>query len=140
MTVQGPIAQCDCGRWVIEEGQRRRVEAAWDRDGAARAVNWAKDLTSGPFRKRNESRLADLAIRLEEYCLRGTLRVPDQLNHLKDEIWEIKAGVLRLPFFHVPVTATGSVRATHGFTKNSQKTPPHEIRAAAAIMKEDLKR
>lgn len=140
MTVRTNGRCADCGRWVLEDGPMRRVEAAWDVNGRAAAVLWLESLETGRLRRRYVSLLADLAIRLEDFCQTGTLRVPEQLNRLTPLIWEIKAGTLRLLFFHVPNTTTGSVRATHGFIKNSQKTPQPEIRRAEAIRREDLKR
>jgi hypothetical protein len=128
----------ECDRFLLEEGPRKRVEAAWDRNREAQAVVFQRDLGLGRFRRRNEQRLAALAIRLEDYCNTGKLQIPRELNQLNDALWEIKAGDLRLPFFDVPNTRSGSVRATHGFIKNSKMTPRIHISKAVGIMREDL--
>jgi len=130
----------DCCRFLLEEGPKKRVEAAWDQNHEAQAIVFQKELGQGRARARNERRLADLAIRLEDYCQTGTLRIPRQLNQLNDVIWEFKAGDVRLPFFEVPNSTTGSVRATHGFIKQSEKTPRHHINRAVGIRREDLLR
>lgn len=50
-------------------------------------------------------------------------------NILGDGVFELKAGQIRLPFFYDPEHRKVIV-LTHHFKKQSQNTPPREIRAA----------
>lgn len=132
-----------CGRALLEQGTELAVEAARDQNGNEAFVLWVNKLftAGGATGKRNRELLADLAIRLEEYCETGTLEVPRELNVLvPGEVWEFKVGTLRAPFFkcndgHPPVS-----RITHGFFKRTPRTPRGEIDRARAIRREDLKR
>ncbi|MCX5352005.1 type II toxin-antitoxin system RelE/ParE family toxin [Streptomyces mirabilis] len=113
------------------------IEAARTTEGRAEADEFIADLERNLKRRGNLQRLADIAIRMEEFAERGTLRVPLQLNHLRDDIYEIKAGDVRLPFFYGTHFVGKTVRLTHGFLKKSQKTPRKHIAKALWVMKED---
>lgn len=115
------------------------IEAAWDRDGAAAADQFLNELLVSRKRK-DRQRLADVLVRFESYCRTGTLKVPMELNDLRDGIREIKAGDVRLPFFHVDPSPAGAVRLTHGFLKGTQRAPFKEIARAIGIRREDGKR
>lgn len=131
----------DCGRNVVEEGARERVETAWDRDRVDNFTAWVDEQYSS--RKsaavRNRDLIADLAIRLEEYCDSGTLEIPRELNTLVEgELWEFKVGTLWVPFFRSSFQSPGTVRVTHHFFKRSMRTPRRELDRAKAIKREDL--
>lgn len=133
----------DCGRAVLEEGVRERVETAWDRDKIDNFSRWVDEQLSSRKRaaRRNADLIADLAVRLEEYCDTGSLEIPRELNTLvEDELWEFKVDKLRVPFFRVSSSRPGTVRVTHHFFKGTRFTPRAEIDKALAIKREDLKR
>jgi hypothetical protein len=114
------------------------IEAARLPDGSAPADDFLVMLeeSKGELRRR----LADIAVRFEDYAHRGTLRVPRELNDLGDGIREIKAGNVRLPFFeienqeHSPV---GVVRLTNGFVKKTWNTPRKHILKAVWVRGKD---
>ncbi|MFK0192441.1 type II toxin-antitoxin system RelE/ParE family toxin [Kitasatospora sp. NPDC090308] len=113
------------------------IEAARTREGAAEADTFIADLEQNWKKRDNLRRLADIAIRLEEFADTGKLRVPMQLNFLTAELHEIKAGDVRLPFFYCTHRTKKTARLTHGFIKKSQKTPRKEISKGLWVMKED---
>lgn len=127
----------DCGRTVWEAGRRKRVESARDRTGEEAFGQWVDEILAADKRGKTRVLLEDLAIRFEEFCQTGTLRIPEDLNRLTDEIWEFKVGNLRAPFFTYNASNPSTVRITHGFVKRGQKCPPREIRRAWGIMRED---
>lgn len=113
------------------------IEAARTTEGRFEADEFISDLEKKAKRRGNMQRLAEIAVRLEDFAERGKLRVPMQLNHLRGDIWEIKAGDVRLPFFYCSHFSGKTVRLTHGFLKNSQKAPRKHIDKAGWVMKED---
>jgi phage-related protein len=112
------------------------IEAARTRDDAVLADEFLRDLerTRGGL-----ARLADVAMRFEDLALTGTLEIPRELNELRDDLWEVKVEKIRLPFFWLqqPFKST-AIRLTHGFMKNTQRTPRKEIDRAQWVRKEDL--
>ncbi|MFB8209199.1 type II toxin-antitoxin system RelE/ParE family toxin [Streptomyces sp. NPDC056010] len=127
----------DCNRITYERGATLMIEAARTTEGKFEAEEFIADLENKIRRKGNLQRLADIAVRMEEFADRGALRIPLQLNHLRDDIWEIKAGDVRLPFFYCEHFTGKTVRLTHGFLKESQKTPRKHIVKALWVMRED---
>lgn len=113
------------------------IEAARTRDGKAEADLFIGQMEVDRKKKGNLRRLADIAIRMEEFSDRGTLRVPMQLNQLTDDLHEIKAGDVRLPFYYCSHYTGKTVRLTHGFLKKSQKAPRKEIGKGLWIIRED---
>ncbi len=130
----------ECGRGLLEDGPARRIEAAWDRDGQHPVLDFLRKLKNGTLSRARKEHLFDLLIRYEDYCTTGTLSIPGELNHLADDIWEIKAQNLRTPFFPSNPDQPFTLRATHGFVKGTRKTPLKEIDKAKAIRQEDHKR
>jgi len=55
------------------------------------------------------------------------------LKPIKDKIWEMKPGSSRILYF---VHTGKKFVLLHGFTKNTRKTPPKEIRLAVKRKKE----
>lgn len=136
MTV--PSSSCDsCGRYLLEEGRQFAIEAAFDGDGGSPSRDFLLSLNR---KKKTQDQLVDILMRLEDFASTGTLKVPRELNHLKDELWEIKAGKVRLPFYYTDPETCGHIRVTHGFLKASQKTPLKEMDRGCAIIREDKKR
>ncbi|WP_418063941.1 type II toxin-antitoxin system RelE/ParE family toxin [Pimelobacter simplex] len=123
---------------VAERGDVYAIELALDRSGNSLVGAFLNKLAGGKGADRD--RLADILVRLEKFAQKGILIVPRELNQLTDELWEIKAGTVRLPFYYRPGQPCGQVRLTHGFVKRSEKTPRREIDLGMAIMREDLKR
>ncbi|MFE6893600.1 type II toxin-antitoxin system RelE/ParE family toxin [Streptomyces sp. NPDC057694] len=113
------------------------IEAARTMEERFEADEFIADLEKNFKRRGNLQRLADIAIRLEEFAESGTLRVPLQLNHLRDEVYEVKAGDVRLPFFYCTHFTGKTVRLTHGFLKKSEKTPRKHIDKAFWVMRKD---
>lgn len=137
MTVLHQVCET-CGRYVLETGVKYAIEAALDREGSPAAGEYLDSLSRG--RGKGRDLVADMLIRMEQFARTGELIVPKQLNHLRAELWELKAGTLRLPFYYRRGAACGQVRLTHGFTKRGEKTPIREIDRGLAIMREDSKR
>ena len=138
MTVPRQRSQCpDCGRVVYEYGGIKMIEAARLLSGESPADDFLRQMEER--RKPDYSRLADVAVRLEELVLTGSLEIPRELNRLTDDLSEIKARDVRLPFFYLPGSNERVVRLTSGFLKGTQKTPRHEIRKAQLVREEDLR-
>lgn len=119
------------------------MEAAWDQEKADNFSLWVDEQFASrkPAAARNRAVIADLAVRLEEYCETGSLEIPRELNILiQGELWEFKVGKLRVPFFRASPGSPGTVRLTHHFFKKTKFTPRRELDRAKAIMREDLKR
>lgn len=133
------LRECDtCGRKVVEDGATYNVELSLDRDGNALAGKFLDRLENGKDADRD--RLADILVRIETFARTGTLIVPRELNFLSGDLWEIKAGTVRLPFYYRKEAPCGQVRITHGFVKKSVKTPRREIDLGLAIIREDTKK
>lgn len=146
----GCLSTCDaCGRVTIEEGSCKRLEAAWDSTGGHPVLEWFQHLIDGPWddeprwlqRLGSTARLeilSDLVMRFEEYCQTGSLSIPRELNTLDAAtgLREIKVPRARVPIFESNAEYQ-STRCTHGFYKNQQKTPQHQIRKGLAIMRAD---
>lgn len=134
------VLRCsDCGRPVLEQGRHHVIEAAFDSLGAWPSLEYLSEYEKGNRRQRQA--YADVLIRLEDFAHTGTLIIPRELNELRDGLWEIKVGKIRLPFYYTPAPARcGTVRITHGFTKNTDRTPLREIDRASGIRREDRKR
>jgi len=130
----------ECGRIYYDRGPARMIEVARTRAGEVRADAFIVELERRAARGKQDAlrRLSDIAIRFEEYAQMGTLRIPLELNQLTDNIWEIKAGDVRLPFFEVPESPSGAVRLTSGFIKGTWRTPRKFIDEAEWVRREDL--
>lgn len=92
-------------------------------------------------RRKDRNALAVIALIFEEYARTGELEFPRELNNLHDGIREIKAGVHRFPFFHLPAEThtDSSVRLTHGFLKQGPQAPREHIDRAKWVRREDPK-
>ena len=55
----------------------------------------------------------------------GPPRIKSKCRPLSDKIFELKPGSVRLPFFY-DKNRRATIVITHGFMKQSQKTPPRE--------------
>src|SRR5437764_14726398 len=55
----------------------------------------------------------------------GPPRIKSKCRRLADKIFELKPGAVRLPFFY-DEDRRATMIVTHGFMKQSQKTPPRE--------------
>lgn len=133
-----PSSVCEgCGRRVLEVGETYAIEAAYDRAGVGLAGQFLDDLATG--RGASRDRLADALVRLEDFARTGELLIPRELNHLSGDLWEIKAGVVRLPFYYRQAAECGQIRLTHGFIKRGEKTPRKYIDLGLAIIREDRK-
>jgi hypothetical protein len=127
-----------CGRTVYECGHTRMIEAARTLGGAEPVEEYLQKLEHSR-RKEDAQRLADMAIVFEEYGQRGTLRIPRELNQLRDELWEIKVGDIRFPFYEVTDEKHSATvaRLTGCFPKQTLRTPRREIDKALWVMGED---
>jgi hypothetical protein len=84
-------------------------------------------------------RLADAAVLLEEYAREGALEVPRELNHLREELWEIKPGDVRLTFYELTdgLHSVRVTRLTTGFIKRQRRAPRREIDRGLWVIRED---
>ncbi|MER7168903.1 type II toxin-antitoxin system RelE/ParE family toxin [Micromonospora sp. NPDC000207] len=112
------------------------IEAARAPDGNSLADAFLMDMART---SKGISRLADVAMRFEDFARTGDLEIPRELNELVEDLWEIKVQKVRLPFFWLqkPFDST-AVRLTHGFMKGTEKTPRKEIYRAMWVRKADL--
>ncbi len=137
MTVLGRSSCEDCGRIRYERGGVLVIEAARMANGAAPADAFLEELIR---KKEDFGRIADVLIRFEEFARTGTLDVPLQLNSLGNDIWEIKAVDVRLPFYYANShSRCRAVRLTNGFfKKNGRECPPrYKKRLAMRVRGED---
>jgi hypothetical protein len=130
----------DCGRTIYEQGRARIIEAARVRTGNEPVEELLVRLENSR-RSEDTQRLAGVAIQLEAYAQEGTLEIPRELNHLRDDLWEIKAGDARLTFYKVtddlhPVPVA---RLTSGFIKKQERAPRREIDKGLWVIREDQK-
>lgn len=140
-----PCTECD--RTCVQPGATYTVEAARRDNGDEPVLKFFGELIydamSGKGRNRDDAtrRLADIAIVLERYAMTGYLEPERELKPLQD-IYEIKAGDVRLPFYYQhrhPVTP--AVRLINGFIKHwPNRHPQRLIRFAQLIYREDKAR
>ena len=126
-----------CGRAELKVGECYAIEACWNRDDEPEAFHYLAALKRSRSKKSRE-RYADLVHRLDFFARTGTLKRPRELNTLSESIDEIKTRYDRLPFYRL--TAQRIIRVTHGFTKQTQKTPMGKIDKAHAIMAIDKRK
>jgi hypothetical protein len=127
-----------CGRLVYEDRESRIIEAAWVESGEEPAEEFIAGLMASG-KARDLRRLADAAQILKDYAIAGDLEIPRELNDLRGELRELKAGDVRLPFYEFtdeshPKTVT---RITSGFLKKQDKAPRGEIDKGLWVMRED---
>ena len=137
MTVQRRRCSA-CGRTVYEQGRARLIEAALTSDGREPAEEFLAKIEASRNWK-DTNRLADVATLLEDYARFGRLEIPRELNHLRDELWEIKPADVRLPFYETNDTAheLTIVRLTSGFFKTQLLTQRRHINWGLRVMRED---
>lgn len=135
MTVT-PFTACKaCGRAVLAEGRLFTIEAAWDNSSRQPA---AEELASLFAKARSLTALATLTDRLQRYCTRGKLPIPEEMNDLRDELREFKGGTLRLAFYDAgQQCGRRTLRATHVFVKGTRLAPRKEIDRGLAIARID---
>jgi len=121
---------------TYERGPYYVLEAAWDRDNRWQADEFLVGLESSRS-KSGLRRLADIVLRFEEFATTGHLEIPRELNFLRGDVWEVKIGTDRLPFYYGNDGDVATVRMTHGFVKRTDKTPRREIDKAEAIARID---
>jgi hypothetical protein len=116
----------------------RIIEAALTLDGEEPVEECFRKLRDSR-RKGDTQRLADIALVFEEYGRRGTLRIPRELNELRDDLREFKVGDVRFPFYEVDDGKHPSIvaRLTGGFQKQTLRTPRQQIDKALWVMRED---
>ena len=137
LTVQRRV--CDyCKRTIYEQGRARIIEAARLSAGTEPVEELLGRLEDSKH-SRDRRRLADVAILLEEYAREGTLERPRELNHLRAELREIKAGDVRLTFYEFidQVHSVRVTRLTTGFIKRQQRTSRREIDRGLWVIRED---
>jgi hypothetical protein len=137
LTVQR--GRCEiCGRTLYEHGRARIIEAARTSSGREPAEEFFSAMEVSRHR-RDIQRLADAATLLEEYANEGTLERPRELNHLRYELWEIKPGDVRLPFYELADISHGLlvVRLTSGFLKTQRFTQQQHINWGLRVARED---
>lgn len=144
------VRRCrSCGRICFGRGAGALIEGARIVSEADGSDDWdtpALDFINSLMAENsddNKRRLADLHVRLNRFSRQGEASIPDDVRELRGPIWEIKAGDVRLLFFHVDAPPADqchqkTIRLTHGFIKQTVKTPQHEIVRAEWIRREDL--
>ncbi|WP_037576828.1 type II toxin-antitoxin system RelE/ParE family toxin [Phaeacidiphilus oryzae] len=112
------------------------IEAAHS-PGADLADAYLRDLEHSRSGKKLDQ-LADIAVVFEEFAHTGELAIPRELNDLVDGLREIKVGKHRFPFFHPRSDTKYPLRLTHGFEKQTEKTPRKHIDKAKWVRRKDL--
>ncbi|MFG1921234.1 type II toxin-antitoxin system RelE/ParE family toxin [Cryptosporangium sp. NPDC048952] len=93
----------------------------------------------------DETRLAKIQACLETYSRHGEEHLGRDIKELRQGLWELRAGDVRLPFFRVTGEAQKRcehhtvVRLTHGFKKQGQRIPRNQIDHADWIRREDAR-
>jgi Phage derived protein Gp49-like (DUF891) len=120
------------------------IEAARASDGREYAEEFLLALRQSAQRTsrsagKDRSRLADVAVRFEDYAQSGSLKIPRELRRdLRPGLSEIKAGDVRLLFYELSLSDHGDVvRLTNGFVKRTERTPRKVLDRAAWVMKGD---
>ncbi|WP_423773756.1 hypothetical protein [Actinomyces urogenitalis] len=154
--VDGPVwrieAGRDCGgvenvaRWMEEasdptalsrsQRRRRRDEVA---DVLVRLRDIAyKDMTRYPeaFNILSPDRRSELVVRIPDGRRYARMRLSQVVKD--GELWEVKAGRIRLPCFRVDTCGQQTLRMTHVFEKATPATPRREIDRGLAIMRCDM--
>lgn len=88
---------------------------------------------------KDTERIADIADLLEKYARFGQLEIPRELNYLRGDLWEIKPGDVRLPFYEVNDASHNItvVRITGGFFKTQLLTQRRHINWGLRVVRED---
>jgi hypothetical protein len=160
-----------CGRVVISPSTHKylnspinRLEAAVNSSKTAPLIEELKEMAdpskSKNEREKNARTLADFTFVLAKFMYDPKRLRDTELNGLGAQLWEIKAGTLRIPFFggscsgtissfgnsqqltlplHVPAPPAEAqcARGTHLFTKQGRLAPSKQIRKAKAIQRQD---
>jgi hypothetical protein len=134
-----------CGHTCYEQGQAKLIEAARTADGRSPVDEFLSKLARSAVRntragQADRKRLADVAIRFEDFARTGQLKVPTELRwNLRDGISEIKAGDVRLLFYERSLADHGGdvVRLTNGFIKGTDRTPRGDLDKALWVREED---
>lgn len=127
-----------CGRLLYEQGHAKIIEAARTKEGREPAEEFLAGLEKSGKRK-DIQRVATTAVLFEIYARTGSLIRPRELNHLRDELWEIKPEDTRLSFYEIEDTLheVAVVRLTEGFFKTQQLTQNRHIRWGLRVARED---
>lgn len=151
-------------RGFPESEQVNRLEAGKDEFGRAPLIDALNEMETEPGKRKQqeyEDQLINLYFVLSKFLFEPDLLRENEMGHLYEGLWEIKASRLRIPIFGVPCTGTPSssgnsrtlvlpkhaeakskpttndrsARATHLFPKRDQKTTLGDKRRALKIMR-----
>jgi hypothetical protein len=127
-----------CGYLLYERGRSKLIEAARTSDGREPAEEFIVALEASRKWK-DTQRIADIVTLFEQYAGTGELEEPRELNHLRDDLWEIKPGDVRLSFYEIEHGAHDLpvIRLTTGFFKTQWPTQERHIRWGLRVMRED---
>lgn len=143
-------------------GSVNRMEAALDRNGENPVLKHL-DKFKNSRRKNRQRRYADILEVLEDFVNDPLSMSTRELNYLRNDIWELKHGTLRILFGQGACTDTREEtrtkprlviptnlqqpdptstcgRATNAYPKKDEEAPRGEIDLAVGIMSEDKKR
>lgn len=137
MTVQR--RRCEhCGRSLYELGRLKIIEAARTADGREPAEEFLAKLAESS-KSKDVNRLADIVTVFEAYAQTGELEIPRELNFLEGDLWELKAGDVRLSFYEVNNDLHGKsvIRLTEGFFKTQWSTQRKHINWGLRVVRED---
>jgi len=130
-----------CGRTVYVPEQSKVIEAARTADGREPVEEFfAKLEKSGKKGKHKDvSRLADVVDVLEDYARDRELDEPRELNFLEGDLWELKAGDVRISFYEVTDDLHDKpvFRLVEGFLKTQLTTQRKHINWGLRLIRED---
>lgn len=86
-----------CARTLIMDGPANRFEAGYDENGKELVMDGLKAWLMSP-RKRKRERLAEFIVVLEKFVMDPSEMTSRELKRFQGDLWEIKAGTLRIIF------------------------------------------
>ena len=161
----GQFETCSiCSRKELQKGKVNRLEVALDENNEHPIITELENFINSPRKKDDRyRRYADLMQVLAEFVHEPLGMLEKDLNYLRDDIWELKAGTLRILFgegncqdhesgsqsartltlptwVKQPDPATACGRATNAYEKDGKKAPRKRIDKAVGILREDKTR
>lgn len=151
-----------CSRYVMVSGSVNRMEAALDRNGEHPVLKHLEKYKNSR-REGRQRRYADIIEVLEDFANDPQSMSDKELSYLRNDIWELKHGPLRILFgqgtcidIRKEIRTNSSLviptdlaqpdpestcgRATNAYKKKDDPAPRGEIDLAIGIIGEDKKR
>jgi phage-related protein len=119
------------GRLVVARGRKYVVVCAQLASGRYPAADFLAACC-----KKWPNEASRLSAKFKRFSRHGQVLDEHSFHKLDDDIWQFRSGIFRVLCY----IEEGKVILTHGFKKQSKKTPRRELSRAAAIRGEDRAR